>query len=205
MSPRSGSRCAEFQNCPGVSIIRLYGPSFENLHIHNDNSTLCAYWVTDDPDKFCDVTELNSTNGRINELVAERWEFLFFQPADLLGNLLMQVFHGGLCSHVILADADKLAEYGWFTAYGSHGARKECDYEISKDEYKRVRRQIGRTVKSRVGDSIVLRLVTICGWMHKKDELGIERITLRPDGSIEFAQRQILSERIFEKMPDLMY
>ncbi|MEM7453356.1 MAG: hypothetical protein AAF456_03265 [Planctomycetota bacterium] len=189
---------------PGVTIIRLFGPSFENLHIHNYNSSLCAYWVTGDPDKFCDVTELTSTNGRINELVAERWEFLFFQPADLLSNLFMQVFHGGVTSHRVLTDGRELEAYGWRTDR-SDGTQKESDYVISKDEYGRVRKQIGRTTKSWIDESIVLRIVTISGWMHRKDELGIERITLRSDGSIEFAEREILSERIFEKMPDLLY
>ena len=54
-------------------------------------------------------------------------------------------------------------------------------------------------------EHIVLRAITLLGWMHEKRNLGIEVLLISKDGAVALSPRQVLAERVFVKVPAIMY
>jgi hypothetical protein len=52
---------------------------------------------------------------------------------------------------------------------------------------------------------VVLRAITLLGWMHNKRNLGIERLTIHENGTVVLSERRVLVESVFDKVPAIRY
>lgn len=64
---------------------------------------------------------------------------------------------------------------------------------------------IGNTTVAQLDDSVVIRAVTLCGWMHDKGNLGIETIRVVRSGKVQLDKREVLSKQIFASVPSIRY
>ena len=82
---------------------------------------------------------------------------------------------------------------------------QDQDFRVNEKALDRARRRIGTTSCKCEGSSITLRAVTLRGWMHRKCNLGIERLTISKDGTVKLAPRAVLAKNIFAQVPQLEY
>jgi hypothetical protein len=50
-----------------------------------------------------------------------------------------------------------------------------------------------------------IAFTTVLGWMHELDDLGVESIWVEPDFTLNIGARRVLSERIFKRLPGVIY
>jgi hypothetical protein len=98
-------------------------------------------------------------------------------------------------SHYVLASADNLRDL----------ATPPKDYRINERSFAKALSRIGETTCTVEGNTIKLRAVTLCGWMHDKRNLGIETIAISKDGTVALGPREVLAENIFDEVPDIIY
>ena len=79
------------------------------------------------------------------------------------------------------------------------------DYVLNNKTVEKVGDDIGATTVERRGEVVVLRTVTLRGWMHEKNNLGVETIRVDPTGSVRMDERQVLSTDIFTSIPNIKY
>lgn len=139
------------------------------------------------------ATRLTRQGKEIESVLKVNWQMLTECNPVVLANLILTFFDGGIRStHHILPDADAICCVG-----------KNCvlnDREFAKSE-----ELIGVTSISRCDDAVVIRAVTLCGWMHDKRNLGIENIRILKSGEVELDKRIVLSKKIFKSVPQIRY
>jgi hypothetical protein len=138
------------------------------------------------------AVRLTRAGREIESVLRENWPTLQDCHPVKLASLILNFFDGGIrSSHAVLPDAEKLH------AYQHH--------VLDNEELERVQDLIGTTIICCQEDEINIRAVTLCGWMHNKQNLGIERIRISKCGNVQLDKREVLSERIFKSVPQIMY
>ncbi len=79
------------------------------------------------------------------------------------------------------------------------------DYELNEKEFAKALPDIRSTQSKLDGEFLSVRAVTLCGWMHRKQNLGIESFTIGSNGNVSFGKRRVLSRKIFVRVPGIMY
>jgi hypothetical protein len=145
------------------------------------------------------AVRLTRKNREIQTILADEWTDLpRFNPVRL-ASLVLKFFDAGIkASHQVLQDADALLVFGNPTPSAKN-------YELNQKEFAKALPQIGSTKSTFDGKCLSVRAVTLCGWMHDRQNLGIESFTIGPDGNVSFAKRQVLSQRIFARVPAIRY
>ena len=145
------------------------------------------------------VMRLTRQGKEIETVLSEEWDHLNAANAVLLASLILKFYDGGIReTHHVLKDLDALVSF--------------CDSENRYRKYKLDQKQlslatkgIGSTNMLRDGDGLSLRAVTLCGWMHDKRDLGVERFKIDREGHPTFEKRIVLSRRIFSQVPMIKY
>ncbi len=145
------------------------------------------------------ATRLTRENKEIQSILADEWTELSESDPVCLASLILKFYDAGIKEqHHVLKDADDLRSFGNPT----HPAK---NYELNDKEFSKSLPNIGTTVISFNGTVLSLRAVTLCGWMHDKQNLGIESFTIGADGLVSFRKRDVLSRRIFRRVPAIRY
>ncbi|MEQ8788073.1 MAG: hypothetical protein RIC55_17325 [Pirellulaceae bacterium] len=166
---------------------------FRNTSLPSGSYTICALRPTP---LGVRAIELTTENGEVNKLLAANWLVLPNQSPVLLAEFVLTFFGDDVrINHKVLADVDDL----W--AMKNHRHR----YVIDEEAVTKVESLIGRTELHECEQAITLRCLTLLGWMHEKQDLGIETITIERDGSVTRAERVQLCSRTFLETPDLWY
>lgn len=115
--------------------------------------------------------------------------------ASLLAKALLRQ---GSISHDVLESAD-LSEYrGGLGRFGG-------GYQLDVREWERVRaRVIAPAISGDAGTGWRLDFCSVVGWMHQKQTLVRHLFRFRPDFRMS-AWKRVLSRRIFERTPSIMY
>ena len=136
---------------------------------------------------------LTRQGKEIESVLNSNWHILTECSPVILANLILTFFDGGIRStHRILADAD---------AIHCHGK----NYVLNDLEFEKSQELIGTTSASRCDNAVVIRAVTLCGWMHDKQNLGIENIRILKSGEVQLEKRRVLSKKIFKSVPQIRY
>ena len=140
-------------------------------------------------------------DGReIEQVLEDAWQSLIDCDPVVLATLVLKFFDGGIHeSHQVLRNSDCLIS--------CEGIPKlfAKDYVFDESELAKSQKLIRATSVTPCGDTLVVRAVALRGWMHDKRNLGIERIHISKSGKVSLEERQVLSERIFEAVPPIMY
>ncbi len=131
----------------------------------------------------------------IEQLLEEEWNILPERPAVELAVFLLPFYDNGIKeAHTVIStkeDFDRLYSDA---------------FEINRTELERISTDVGKTEYSEITDAeVVLRIVTLMGWMHTKNNLGIETLHVEKNGRCYLEKRKVLSRNIFLKFPDLRY
>tara|TARA_R110002072_G_C7909868_1_gene530272 strand:- start:1017 stop:1664 length:648 start_codon:yes stop_codon:yes gene_type:complete len=145
------------------------------------------------------ATRLTRANKEIQSILANEWATLAKSDPVCLASLILKFYDGGIkASHHVLRDADDLRSFG-------NPALPTKNYELNEKELSIALPNIGSTLSTADGAVLSLRAVTLCGWMHDKQNLGVESFTIGSDGTVSFRQRDVLSKRIFWNTPSIRY
>lgn len=139
------------------------------------------------------ATRLTRQGKEIESVLKANWHMLNECNPVVLANLILTFFDGGIRStHHVLLDADAIC---------CHGE----NYVLNDREFAKSQELIGATTASRCDDVVVIRAVTLCGWMHDKRNLGIENIRVLQSGEVQLDKRSVLSKKIFKSVPQIRY
>ena len=140
------------------------------------------------------AVRLTRAGKEIESVLKEKWDTLTDCNPVILASLILKFFDGGIRStHRVLSGEDDLRAH-------------EKNYVLNDRELERVRSLIGTTSSAyRSHDLLVIRAVTLCGWMHDKRNLGIERIHISKSGAVHLEKREVLSKKIFKSVPQIRY
>ena len=142
------------------------------------------------------AVRLTRTNKEFEKVLAEEWLSLAACDPVVLARLILMFYDGGIqASHRILGNANDLTEI----------CQSRQGYVLNDRQYASVIDRIGNTEIQQQADAIVLRVVTLRGWMHDKRNLGIERIHIIRSGCVSLERREVLSSRIFKSVPAIRY
>lgn len=145
------------------------------------------------------ATRLTRQNKEIESVLSAEWNHLPNADPVLLASLILKFYDGGIhATHHVLQDIDALRSFG-------DSQSPSRDYELNEKELSRVTPEIGLTESTRMEDVLAIRAVTLCGWMHDKQNLGVESFTIARDGKPTFQKRHELSRKIFKRVPAILY
>lgn len=145
------------------------------------------------------ATRLTRENKEIQSILADEWATLAESDPVCLASLMLKFHDAGIkASHNVLKDVDDLRSFG-------NPAHPAKNYELNDKEFNKALPNIGSTVTAVDGAVLSLRVVTLCGWMHEKQNLGVESITIASNGAVSFRKRKVLSKRIFRRTPSIRY
>jgi hypothetical protein len=139
----------------------------------------------------------------IESLLADEWDALPIADPVRLASLVLRFYDGGIrSSHDVLRDASSLREVTELRKARSFGG----GFKLNERAIAAVLPRIGSTSSSVLSDGILsVRAVTLLGWMHTKQNLGIESFTIDRHGKVGFADRIVLTSRTFSDVPGIRY
>ena len=141
------------------------------------------------------VIRLTRVGKEIENVLAIEWPHLPTLNPISLADLILPFYDGGIKeSHHTLADADELRAF-----------EKSGHHRLNESAFAQALPRIGQTSCELEDDAVVLRVITLCGWMHCKQNLGIENLKIARNGMVTLGPRQVLAEKIFDVLPDFTY
>jgi hypothetical protein len=143
-----------------------------------------------------EAVRLTRANKEIQRILAS--DFPSFAKANpvRLASLILCFYDGGIqASHSVLADADDLRAM----------CRPPRHFHLDERAFATALPNLGITSCSVEGELIVLRAITLLGWMHDKRNLGIEVLLIAEDGAVALRPRLVLAKRVFDKVPGIRY
>jgi hypothetical protein len=142
------------------------------------------------------AVRLTQTNKEIEKILAEEWSSLAACDPVVLARLVLKFYDGGIqASHDILRNVNDLTEI----------YKSDRGYVLNDGQYASTIDRVGSTEIQKQAEAVVLRVVTLRGWMHDKRNLGIERIHIIQSGRVSLERREVLSSKIFKSVPAIRY
>jgi DNA-binding transcriptional ArsR family regulator len=142
---------------------------------------------------------LSHQRQQIERLLREEKRFLDECDPQVLASLLAEALltQRSISHHAL--ESSNLPEYN-----GGIG-RFSGLYQVDAREWDRVRNRVASPALSGdAGNGWRLQFCSVVGWMHQKQMLVSHLFRFRPDFRIQH-RKQVLSGRIFARMPSLMY
>lgn len=102
--------------------------------------------------------------------------------------------------HTIVRGEDHLRHFG-------PASEPWLGYEVDEAQLRRARARLRPLSIEPLADEggWSVQFTSVYGWMHEKEELGLESLLVSPDYVITRQERIVISQRIFSKTPSFMY
>lgn len=100
--------------------------------------------------------------------------------------------------HSVVAAVEDIEQFGRSDSFGG-------DYRVNRVKLDRVRDLIEPPAVLPHERGWTLRFTTLYGWMHEKQELGVERLEVSPMFEFQRSDRQVLARGIFAGTPSVIY
>jgi hypothetical protein len=143
-----------------------------------------------------EAVRLTRAGKEIEGIFAANWSSLPAQNPVKLASLVLGFYDEGIkASHHVLADVNELLAM----------CNRPRTYRVNEDSLASVRARIGTTTCKMEDDIVKIRAVTLCGWMHCKQNLGVETIAISNEGIVTLGEREVLAEKIFDEVPGVIY
>ena len=155
----------------------------------------CSYNAANVETPFAELTPRNSA---LSELLASNWAELPSLPTTELTDFILTIQLVGNSVHKVLGDTTDLETFSKSNnLFGPY---------ILNDAGRRIaERAIFSTTMHKTNDGLFINAVTLFGWMHKIQNLGITQITIARDGSLAISDRETICDPVFSEIPDLTY
>jgi hypothetical protein len=152
----------------------------------------CGYYAANG----WEAVRLTRAGKEIQRILAKEWPSLVHANPVRLASLILRFFDGGIkASHRVLAGADDLRSM----------CRPPRHYDLNEKALAGALPELGVTSCSRDGEVVVLRAITLLGWMHEKRNLGVEMLTIHENGTVTLDERRVLAEKVFDSVPAIRY
>jgi hypothetical protein len=143
-----------------------------------------------------EAVRLTRAGKEIQRILAKEWPSLIKASPVHLASLILCFFDGGIkASHRVLADASDLRSM----------CQAPREYRLNEKAFAKALPELGVTACQMEEKVVVLRAITLLGWMHDKRNLGIEKLTIHENGNVVLSERRVIAEKIFDKVPAIMY
>ena len=140
---------------------------------------------------------LTRKGKEIQIILKEEWENLAMADPVELSTVLLWFFGVPSSDHHVLRDLEDLRKFAQPEEFPR--------YVINENKLATVQADIGHAHLQVNRENLELRVVTLLGWMHDKQNLGIETIHIARDGMVTLGKRRTLLRRVFETVPHVRY
>lgn len=139
--------------------------------------------------------QLTRRHKEIERLLRVDWAVLPTLSPCALAGLVLPFYDGGIKErHRVLSGVEALEQY-----------RANRHYELDENQMSLLPTQDLIPSIEATENRIHIRVLTLRGWMHRKVNLGVETITIESDGRVSLDQRKVWSEKIFRRIPHILY
>jgi len=136
---------------------------------------------------------LTRKGKEIESVLSENWLQLSCCDPVVLSRLILKFYDAGImATHDVLRNSESLRLFG-------------KNYVLNEKEFAKTESFIETTKFTTEGDYLIIRAVTLSGWMHSKRNLGIEHIRISRSGDVKLDSRKVLSKKIFKSIPAIRY
>ena len=176
--------------CPfsNYRLFAFYGPTHQFDFPTLPRGSFCLYAANGRQ-----ALRLTRKRKEICTVLADEWNDLHHSDPVVLASLVLKFYDSGIKqSHRVIRNVDELLNYG-------------PNYELNRQEFERSRKLIGATTSVADDSVLKIRAITLMGWMHQKQNLGFEDISIGRGGNVTIDARSVLSGRIFKSTPMIKY
>lgn len=176
---------------PDTKIFAIKGPGFERPSLPSSSYMYFAY----NPATKSDPVELTPRNGALNDLLAAHWQLLPQVPPVRLAAFVLTMGIVGTVGHDVLRVVGDLDD----------PVRRDQGYLLTAEARRLVADSSLATSLDKVDNGIVIHALTLFGWMHKKQDLGVTDIHVSGSGDLRFGDRQSICRPVFRNIPVIYY
>lgn len=189
-SIRSGGKFSRF--LPNSWVCVLDGPDFERQTYPAVRSYLFFASRLVRPWR---LFELSPRTTGLKQVLQDNWEALLTTSPVLLADFILTMQDVSTVGHEVLTS---LADI-------ENQSRKDEGFVLSDRARQLAAESDIATTTVLSGDTLHIRAVTLFGWMHKTQDLGITEIKVAADGDVHIADRETLCDPTFAEMPMIWY
>jgi hypothetical protein len=142
-----------------------------------------------------EVVELTPRNSALKQLLHRNWDVLPQLSPVSLADFILTIQTVGTVYHEVLTDLSDLDKEGRRDegfVLNDRATRLGTEMELS-------------TWLDSSADELVIHALTLLGWMHEKQNLGVTDISVLRDGNVVTGKRQTVCEPVFLEIPWIWY
>ena len=178
---------------PETHIFAISGPGFERPTFPLVTSYMyCAYRRTNPDSPFVELTPRNSA---LSELLAAHWEILPDLSPVQLADFIFTMQTTETISHEVLTDTTDLDK----------PSRRDKGFVLNDDARQIMTDSPIKTSLVTTDTGLSIHALTLFGWMHEKQNLGITNINIDHRGDLHFGDRRTICDPVFCDIPRIWY
>ena len=177
---------------PETQIFAITGYGFERPSLPGGSYMYFAFDRANIDTPFLELTPRSSALDRI---LAANWNVLPNLSPVQLADFILTMNTVGTEYHEVLADMAELDKQ----------SRRDQGFVLNDDAHCLMINSPFTTSTETTPDGILIHALTLFGWMHEKQNLGVTSITVTRGGDLHFGDRQTICEPVFRDTPDIWY
>jgi len=143
-----------------------------------------------------EAIRLSRQGKEIEKILSTDWAALPDVNPVPLASLVLAFFDEGIkATHQVLANRTSLEVM----------CRDPRNFQLTDEVKTNHLSKLGETTIQLLHDTVMIRAITLCGWMHRKQNLGVECLKIARTGRVTFEPRLVLSEKTFNRVPGIRY
>lgn len=175
---------------PDTNVLVVRGSGFERPALPDGSYMYCAF-----DQHSREVVELTPRNSALKQLLHRNWDVLPQLSPVSLADFILTIQTVGTVYHEVLTDLSDLDKEGRRDegfVLNDRATRLGTEMELS-------------TWLDSSADELVIHALTLLGWMHEKQNLGVTDISVLRDGNVVTGKRQTVCEPVFLEIPWIWY
>jgi hypothetical protein len=142
-----------------------------------------------------EFAELTPRNSALAQLLLRNWNVLPSLPPVRLADFILTMQTLGTVFHEALADMSDLDE----------PARRKRGFVLT-DQAIRLKDELPTSTSIEASsDKLTIHALTLHGWMHEKQNLGVTPIVICHDGQLILGERQTICAPVVRELPQIWY
>lgn len=126
----------------------------------------------------------------LETVLRHEWNFLKkADPVDLAQLLLTFLNDGIKYEHSVIRSFDEIMKWDLESK------------NVNMEALRLIKEEIGTTTSTIVDGRLKIRAISLRGWMHTKQELGIQNLSIASTGTVAVSTRQVLCGQVFTTIP----
>ena len=178
---------------PDTHILAIRGPGFERIELPPVSSVMLIALRLSNPDAT--FVELSPRSNGLREVLASNWNLLPDLSPVQLAKFILTTHTTGVVDHEVLTDMTSL----------DASSRRDEGFVLNQNARRIINSSPAKTFTSVSSNSFSIHALTLYGWMHEKQELGVTDITVFNDGDYQIGDRRTICDPVFDEIPRIWY